>query len=78
MAQKDVYEKFIQWLNTNPMGVPDTEADKKLIMARYTPEDAELLEIHVLPKDEVFCMARAGKITDGISALTLFLCESHL
>jgi len=43
MAKEDVYEKFIQWLNTSPMGVPDTEEDKALILARYTPEDAELL-----------------------------------
>jgi hypothetical protein len=42
------------------------------------PEDSELLEIHVFPKDEVFRMARAGKITDGMSALSLFLCEPYL
>lgn len=42
------------------------------------PEDAELIEIHCFPKDEVFRMARAGEITDGMSALTLFLCEPLL
>lgn len=42
------------------------------------PEDAELLEIHKLPKDEVFRMARAGRFTDGMSALSLFLCEPYL
>ena len=42
------------------------------------PEDAELIEIHVFPKDEVFQMARGGKITDGMSALSLVLCEPFL
>lgn len=63
-------------------GVSDIRCDvflaRDVEMRANQPEDAELLEIHVLPKDEVFCMARAGKITDGMSALTLFLCESHL
>jgi 8-oxo-dGTP pyrophosphatase MutT (NUDIX family) len=42
------------------------------------PEESELLEIHILPRDEVFRMARAGKFTDGMSALSLFLCEPYL
>ncbi|HBY06867.1 MAG TPA: NUDIX hydrolase [Chloroflexi bacterium] len=42
------------------------------------PEDGELIEIRVLPKAEVFRMARAGEITDGMSALCLFLCEPRL
>ncbi len=41
-------------------------------------EDAELIEIQVFPKDEVFRMARSGEITDGMSALSLFLCEPYL
>jgi ADP-ribose pyrophosphatase len=42
------------------------------------PEDAELIEIHPLPQKTVFRMARSGKITDGMSALALFLCEPLL
>jgi len=42
------------------------------------PEDSELIEIHVFSKDEVYRMARAGQINDGMSALSLFLSESYL
>ena len=42
------------------------------------PEDAELIEVHILPQDEAFRMARSGKVTDGMSALSLFLCEPYL
>lgn len=41
-------------------------------------EDSELIEIHVFPKDEVFHLARSGTIKDGMSALSLFLCEPYL
>ena len=42
------------------------------------PEETELIEIHIFPRDQVFRMARAGEITDGMSALSLFLCEPFL
>ena len=42
------------------------------------PEDSELIEIQIFPKVEVYDMARAGKITDGMSALSLFLCEPYI
>ena len=42
------------------------------------PEAAELIEIKVFPKNEVFRMAYAGEITDGMSALSLFLCKKYL
>ena len=42
------------------------------------PEAAELIEIEVFPKNEVFRMAYAGEITDGMSALSLFLCKKYL
>ena len=42
------------------------------------PEDGELIEIKTFSKTEVYRMARAGEITDGMSALCLFLCEPYL
>ena len=42
------------------------------------PEDGELIEIHLFSKADVFHMARAGQITDGMSALSLFLSEPYL
>jgi 8-oxo-dGTP pyrophosphatase MutT (NUDIX family) len=47
-------------------------------LGQNQPEDGELIEIQVLPKDDVFRMARAGEIADGMSALSLFLCEPYL
>ncbi len=41
------------------------------------PEDTELIEIVLKSKAEAMQMARAGEITDGESALALFLCEPH-
>jgi ADP-ribose pyrophosphatase len=63
-------------------GVSDIRCDVFLAggvkLDQNEPEDAELIEIHVLPQDQVFQMVRAGKITDGMSALSLFLCERYL
>jgi ADP-ribose pyrophosphatase len=63
-------------------GVSDTRCDvflaKGVEMGANQPEDSELIEIHVFPQDEVFLMARSGEITDGMSALSLFLCEPYL
>ncbi len=63
-------------------GVSDIRCDvflaQKVTLGLSKPEDSELIEIRILPKDEVFRMARAGLITDGMSALSLFLCEPHL
>jgi len=41
-------------------------------------EAAEVMAVHTLPVVEVFRMARAGEITDGPSALALFLCENRI
>jgi len=41
-------------------------------------EPAEVMEIHPTPVEETLAMARRGEITDGPSALALFLCEHHL
>lgn len=63
-------------------GVSDIRCDVFLAngveIGSSQPEDAELIEIHIFPKDEVFHMARAGDITDGMSALSLLLCEPYL
>ncbi len=62
-------------------GVSNTRCDVFLArgveVGASQPEDAELIEIEVFPQDEVFRMARAGDITDGMSALSLFLCEPY-
>ncbi len=39
------------------------------------PEITELIEIIPKPKAEVLQMARVGLITDGLAALSIFLCE---
>jgi ADP-ribose pyrophosphatase len=39
------------------------------------PEESELFEVHEMTVDKVYEMARGGRITDGPSALALFLCE---
>jgi ADP-ribose pyrophosphatase len=41
------------------------------------PEPGELIEVVLKPAEEVMRMARAGEITDGVSALALFLCEPY-
>ena len=41
-------------------------------------EPAEVLEVHPTPMAEALAMARRGAITDGPSALALFLCEEQL
>jgi len=43
MKENAVYEEFIAWLKTAPMGMPDSDDITELIKARYTPEDAALL-----------------------------------
>ena len=73
--------EYINYFYANN-GVSDIRCDvflaKSVEMGASQPEDAELIEIHVFPIDEVFRMARSGKITDGMSALSLFLCEQYL
>ncbi len=63
-------------------GVSDIRCDiflaKEVEMGASQPEDAELIEIDIFPKKEVFRMARTGEITDGMSALSLFLSEPYL
>jgi len=51
---------------------------RDVVLGSNHPEETELLEIFVYPKDKVFRMARAGEFTDGMSALSLFLCEPYL
>lgn len=41
-------------------------------------EPAEVMEIYPTPVAETMAMARRGEITDGPSALALFLCERQL
>jgi ADP-ribose pyrophosphatase len=63
-------------------GVSDTRCDvflaRDVQLGANQPEDAELINIQVFSRDEVFGMARTGEITDGMSALSLFLCEPYL
>ena len=63
-------------------GVSDIRCDvflaRDVEFGNNQPEAAELIEIQVFPKIEVFRMAYAGEIKDGMSALSLFLCEKHL
>ena len=63
-------------------GVSDIRCDvflaQRVELHQSKPEDTELIEIHPFPKDDVFRMARAGEITDGMSALSLFLCERFM
>lgn len=73
--------EYINYFYANN-GVSDIRCDvflaKGVEMSASQPEDAELIEIEVFPKDEVFRRAYAGEITDGMSALSLFLCEKYL
>ncbi len=63
-------------------GVSDIRCDVFLArgvqLGERHPEDAELIEVHPRPQADVFRMARRGQITDGMSALALFLCEPLL
>jgi ADP-ribose pyrophosphatase len=73
--------EYINYFYANN-GVSDIRCDVFLAygieLGQSQPEETELIEIRVLSKDEVFRMARAGEITDGMSALSLFLCEPYL
>ena len=51
---------------------------REVELGQSQPEESELIEIQLYTKGEVFRMARAGEITDGMSALSLFLCEPYL
>ena len=46
-------------------------------LSQNQPEATELIEIILKSKEEVMRMARAGEISDGESALAIFLCEAH-
>ena len=73
--------EYISYFYANN-GVSDIRCD--VFLARDVefgdnqPEAAELIETKVFPKNEVFRMAYAGEITDGMSALSLFLCKKYL
>ncbi len=41
-------------------------------------EAAEVMTVHTFPKDEVYRMARAGEIHDGVGVLALLLAEPFL
>ena len=90
VARKELFEEiggvtsnleYIRYFYANN-GVSDIRCD--VFLARDVkigvnqPEDSELIKIEVFPKIEVFRMAYAGEITDGMSALSLFLCENYL
>jgi len=47
-------------------------------LTKSQPEAAELIHIHLMPSDEALRMARAGEISDGMSALAILLCEPYL
>jgi 8-oxo-dGTP pyrophosphatase MutT (NUDIX family) len=89
-ARKELFEEiggvtsnleYIHYFYANN-GVSDIRCD--VFLARDVnvgvnqPEESELIEIEVFPQNEVFRMAYAGEITDGMSALSLFLCEKFL
>ena len=73
--------EYIQYFYANN-GVSDIRCDvflaRDVVIGDNQPEDSELIEIEVFSKDEVIRMAYAGEITDGMSALSIFLCEKHL
>jgi hypothetical protein len=50
---------------------------KEVVLGENQLEEAELIELKIFSKDEVMRMARTGEITDGLSALAIFLCEPH-
>ena len=41
MSDQEIYEKFIEWLRTGFVEVPDADELLPMISARYTPEEAE-------------------------------------
>jgi Pyruvate/2-oxoacid:ferredoxin oxidoreductase delta subunit len=43
MSEQTIYSKFIEWLSSTWIGLPETDELMPLIEARYTPEEAELL-----------------------------------
>ena len=90
VARKELWEEiggvtsnfeYIQYFYANN-GVSDIRCDvflaRDVVIGENHPEPTELIEIDVFPKKEVFRMVRDGEITDGMSALSLFLCEKHL
>ena len=73
--------EYINYFYANN-GVSDIRCDvflaKDVEMGDSHPEDTELIEVQTFSKEEVYLMARSGAITDGMSALSLFLCEEYL
>lgn len=63
-------------------GVSDIKCEVYLatgvVLGESEPEDAELIETSIFPKDVVIQMARSGDINDGMSALSILLCEQYL
>jgi ADP-ribose pyrophosphatase len=51
---------------------------KGVKLGQNFPEVAELFEIHQFSRERVYQMARTGQIKDGMSALSLFLCEPFI
>ncbi len=89
VARKELFEEiggvcqqleYVNFFYANN-GVSDIRCDvylaKDVEMEDSQPEDSELIEIQVFPKEEVIRRAHAGEITDGMSALCLFLCEKY-
>jgi ADP-ribose pyrophosphatase len=56
----------------------DTYLARDVILGESHPEIAELIYLEILSRKKVMHMARTAKISDGFSALSLLLCESHL
>jgi len=73
--------EYIQYFYANN-GVSNIRCDvflaRDVEIGKNHPEDSEMIEIAFFSKDEVIRMAYAGEITDGMSALSIFLCEKYL
>lgn len=78
ICQSLEYINFFYISNGVSNGRCDVFLARGVEMGTSQPEDTELIEVKVVPKYEAFRMARAGELTDGLSALSLFLCEPHL
>lgn len=49
-----------------------------VILGEPHHEPSEVIECHVLPREDVLSMAMRGEITDGPSALAILLCAPHI
>ncbi len=90
MARRELVEEiggtasqmhYIGWFYTmNGIGteVAHVFLARGVVLGEAHREPTEIMELRRVPMEEAMRMARAGEITDGPSALALFLCEAHL